>query len=127
VTRAPPWRSAGFPKETNMTRVARQLLVRLLALVACAALILPAGPAAAQAGRFDRPALDSMLAPIALYPDSLLSHVLMAATYPEEVEEAASWLRARPGLSGDAAVGHRNDHDRDQARRHEQGNALVLG
>ena len=100
-----------------MTRVARQLLIRLLALVACAALILPAGPAAAQAGRFDRPSLDSMLAPIALYPDALLSHVLMAATYPEEVEDAANWLRARPGLSGDAAVRTADDQDWDPAVR----------
>lgn len=54
--------------------------------------------------RFERHALDSMLAPIALYPDHLLSQVLMAATYPQEVEEAAHWARERPGLSGDAAV-----------------------
>ena len=33
--------------------------------------------------------LDQMLAPIALYPDRLLSQVLMAATYPLEVAEAA--------------------------------------
>jgi hypothetical protein len=53
---------------------------------------------------FDQPALESMLAPIALYPDQLLSHVLMAATYPDEVEAAARWTRERPGLSADAAV-----------------------
>jgi DNA segregation ATPase FtsK/SpoIIIE-like protein len=48
--------------------------------------------------------LDQMLAPIALYPDALLSQVLMAATYPIEVVEAARWTRANPGLRGDAAV-----------------------
>ena len=48
--------------------------------------------------------LDQMLAPIALYPDSLLSQVLMAATYPLEVVEAARWSAANPGLKGDAAV-----------------------
>jgi hypothetical protein len=32
--------------------------------------------------------LDQLLAPIALYPDSLLSNVLMASTYPMEVVEA---------------------------------------
>jgi hypothetical protein len=48
--------------------------------------------------------LDQMLAPIALYPDGLLSQVLMAATYPIEVGEAARWSRANPGLRGDAAV-----------------------
>ena len=35
--------------------------------------------------------LDQMLAPIALYPDALLSQVLMASTYPVEVVEAARW------------------------------------
>jgi len=48
--------------------------------------------------------LDSMLAPIALYPDSLLSQVLMAATYPLEVVQAARWSKANPKLSGDEAV-----------------------
>ena len=48
--------------------------------------------------------LDQMLAPIALYPDALLSQVLMAATYPLEVVEAARWSQANPNLKGDAAV-----------------------
>ena len=48
--------------------------------------------------------LDQMLAPIALYPDSLLSQILMAATYPQDVFEAASWSRANPELRGDTAV-----------------------
>jgi len=48
--------------------------------------------------------LDSILAPIALYPDSLLSQILMAATYPLEVVQAARWSKANPGLSGDDAV-----------------------
>jgi len=37
--------------------------------------------------------LDQMLAPIALYPDSLVAQILMAATYPLEVVEADRWLR----------------------------------
>src|SRR5713101_7584232 len=48
--------------------------------------------------------LDQMLAPIALYPDALLSQSLMAATYPLEVVEAARWSRANPNLKGDRAV-----------------------
>jgi hypothetical protein len=48
--------------------------------------------------------LDQMLAPVALYPDDLLSQVLMAATYPLEVVEAARWSKANPSLKGDAAV-----------------------
>src|ERR1017187_8206932 len=53
---------------------------------------------------FTQQELDQMLAPIALYPDSLLSQILMAATYPLEVVEAARWSRANPALNGDAAV-----------------------
>ena len=48
--------------------------------------------------------LDQMLAPIALYPDSLLTQILMASTYPLEVVQAARWSRANPGVTGDQAV-----------------------
>jgi hypothetical protein len=48
--------------------------------------------------------LDQMLAPIALYPDELLTQVLMASTYPLEVVQAARWRKdaANAKLSGDA-------------------------
>jgi hypothetical protein len=45
-----------------------------------------------------------MLAPIALYPDGLLAQIMMAATYPLEIVEAARWVQANPTLKGDAAV-----------------------
>jgi hypothetical protein len=57
--------------------------------------------------------LDQMLAPIALYPDALLSQVLMAATYPLEVVEAARWSQANPNLKGDAAVAAVKDKNWD--------------
>ena len=53
---------------------------------------------------FTQQELDQMLAPIALYPDSLLSQILMASTYPLEVVEAARWSKANPNLKGDQAV-----------------------
>jgi hypothetical protein len=37
--------------------------------------------------------LDNLLAPIALYPDPLLAQALVAATFPDQVEEAARWVR----------------------------------
>ena len=78
---------------------------RLFALLAALALALAQGGAHAQpAYSFSQQELDQMLAPIALYPDALLSQILMASTYPLEVVEAARWSRARPGLSGDDAV-----------------------
>lgn len=48
--------------------------------------------------------LDQMLAPVALYPDVLLSQVLMAASYPLEVVQAARWSRQNPRLQGEDAV-----------------------
>ena len=53
---------------------------------------------------FTQQELDQMLAPIALYPDSLLSQILMASTYPIETVQAARWSRANPNLTGDQAV-----------------------
>src|SRR5262250_1642075 len=46
--------------------------------------------------------LDGLVAPIALYPDPLISQILVAATYPLEVVEAYQWLQRNPGLSGPA-------------------------
>ena len=65
----------------------------------------PAAPTP-QAPRFSRAELDQLLAPIALYPDQLLSQILMASTYPLEVVEAARWVsvRANRALKGDALV-----------------------
>ncbi|MDM0117944.1 DUF3300 domain-containing protein [Variovorax sp. J22R133] len=53
---------------------------------------------------FSQAQLDQMMAPIALYPDALLSQVLMAATYPAEVADAARWSKTHSKESGDAAV-----------------------
>jgi hypothetical protein len=39
--------------------------------------------------------LDALVAPIALYPDTLLAEVLMASVYPIEVVQADAWRRRR--------------------------------
>jgi hypothetical protein len=46
--------------------------------------------------------LAQLVAPIALYPDELLSDVLQASTYPVEIVEAARWYEANKSLTGDA-------------------------
>lgn len=51
---------------------------------------------------FSNEELTQMLAPIALYPDTLLSQILMAATYPFEVVEAERWMTKNPYTKGDA-------------------------
>jgi len=45
--------------------------------------------------------LDALLAPIALYPDTLLAQVLMASTYPLEVVQAERWATEHKNLDGD--------------------------
>jgi hypothetical protein len=43
--------------------------------------------------------LEQLVAPIALYPDALVSQILMASTYPLEVVAAARWVQANPRVS----------------------------
>src|SRR5437899_3256587 len=46
--------------------------------------------------------LDSLVAPIALYPDPLLSQTLVASTYPLEVVQLQQWLEKNNSLKGTA-------------------------
>jgi len=46
--------------------------------------------------------LQQLVAPIALYADSLVAQILAAATFPEQVVEADRWVQANPDLKGDA-------------------------
>jgi hypothetical protein len=64
----------------------------------------PQTAAADESKTFTAAQLDQLLAPIALYPDPLLAQILMAATYPLEVLEAANWSKNNPTLTGDAAL-----------------------
>ena len=45
--------------------------------------------------------LEALVAPIALYPDALLSEIFMASTYPLEVVEAERWVGKNKNLKGD--------------------------
>jgi len=45
--------------------------------------------------------IEQLVAPIALYPDSLLSQIFMASTYPLEVVEASRWAKQNQNLKGD--------------------------
>ncbi len=48
--------------------------------------------------------LDNLLAPIALYPDPLLAQVLPAATFPDQIDDAARYVRA----SGTDGIDYQN-------------------
>jgi uncharacterized membrane protein YgcG len=54
---------------------------------------------------FKKEELESIVAPIALYPDALLAQIFMASTYPLEIVEAARWSKANPSVKGDAVAG----------------------
>ena len=44
--------------------------------------------------------LYQLVAPIALFPDNLLAHVLAASTYPDQVSAAYEWLQQNHNLQG---------------------------
>lgn len=63
-----------------------------------------AQPAPVVAPTYTAAQIDQWTAPIALYPDALLSQILMASTYPSNVIQAAQWSQDNPKLQGDAAI-----------------------
>ena len=57
--------------------------------------------------------LAQLLAPIALYPDTLLTHILIAATYPIEVIEAYRWVNSNEQLSTQQIIDRSSNKDWD--------------
>ncbi|WP_027801717.1 DUF3300 domain-containing protein [Paraburkholderia dilworthii] len=84
----------------------RATLIALVLLAGLPVMLDLAAPAAhAQtAANVSNQQLDSLTAPIALYPDALLAQVLMASTFPQDVAAAAAWSKANPNTKGDDAV-----------------------
>lgn len=90
-----------------------QIMQKLMAAV-LAVLILPmgtilsaaqeqqAGTPAAQDAKISDQQLDSLVAPIALFPDPLLSQTLVASTYPLEIVQLQQWLEQNKGLKDKA-------------------------
>jgi hypothetical protein len=60
----------------------------------------PAGPAPPPEQLLAPQQLQDLVAPVALYPDTLLSEILVASTYPLEVVEAQQWLGQNRALTG---------------------------
>src|SRR5687768_16023974 len=59
----------------------------------------------AQPATFKKEEIEQLVAPIALYPDSLVAQVLMASTYPLEVVSAARWVKDNPAVKEQALEG----------------------
>ena len=78
----------------------------LLALALSPSTVLAQEPIPVEAGQpvsmLSPNQLDGLVAPIALYPDPLISQILVASEYPLEVVQAYQWLQQNPGLSGPA-------------------------
>src|SRR5262245_9047412 len=84
-----------------MKKIPKQLLVWLLAVL----MIWPWPlrlDAQETATVFKPEEIEQLVASIALYPDELISQILMASTYPLEVVQAARWAKANTTLKGDA-------------------------
>jgi hypothetical protein len=91
-----------------------QKLVLGLMMVMPLLAVSPASLAAEQDGvEFSQAELDQMLAPIALYPDALLSQVLIASTYPLEVIQADRWVRSNKDLKAEDALKFAENKDWD--------------
>jgi hypothetical protein len=73
----------------------------------------PSGQPAPSAAPLPPEQLENLVAPIALYPDPLLSQVLVAATYPLEVVEAQQWLQNNRNLSGQQLLDAARDQNWD--------------
>ncbi|HEY4997785.1 MAG TPA: DUF3300 domain-containing protein, partial [Usitatibacter sp.] len=96
-----------------MNLLAKRVWIFLLGLALAATAAFGQAPEPQARPAYTQPELEQMLAPIALYPDPLLSQILIAASYPLEVVQAARWSRSFPGLRGEDAVKAVDDKDWD--------------
>jgi len=83
-----------MPHFDRKTRIIRAVLT--VALLAAGSALAQAPPA------YSPEQLDKMVSRIALYPDPLLAQVLAAATFPDQIPEAAKWADQHHYLTGDA-------------------------
>jgi hypothetical protein len=83
----------------------RRPLTKALAVFLTFLLLVPQAVVAQSESKekpFKQEELDQLLAPVALYPDSLVAQILMASTYPLEVVQAERWAKQNESLTGDA-------------------------
>jgi len=99
-----------------------KVLEMVMVLFLCTILAVPPGLLAqgdqGQTASDEEPALrpeeiDQLVAPIALYPDSLLAQVLASSTYPLEIVQAARFVEQNKGLKGEKLMQAAKDKDWD--------------
>jgi hypothetical protein len=94
-----------------------------IALLLCVALVFSANPVAfavaqqskstSDNAKLPNDQLDSLVAPIALYPDPLLAQILAASTYPLEIVQLSQWMQNNSKLTGDKAAAEVKKQDWD--------------
>ena len=104
--------AAGVVERTDKLHIAQQALASLLTLVLLFAawpqsLVAQAPPGPLQVPpappytQLTPEELQQLVAPIALYPDSLVAQVLAASTFPEQVVDTDRWVQSHPDLKGE--------------------------
>jgi len=93
---------AGFAWHRMGMRVFAPLLALFFAAVPLVAQQNVQPPAQAPYAQQAPEELGRLVAPIALYPDSLVAQVLAASTFPEQIVEADRWVQAHPDMKGEA-------------------------
>src|SRR5215475_11547461 len=94
--------SARIPSKQLIAVMCSILLVRAVPPSVAQEQAQPQAQAAAQNPKIPNDQLDSLVAPIALYPDPLLAQVLAASTYPLEIMQLQQWLAKNSGLKDKA-------------------------
>jgi uncharacterized membrane protein YgcG len=74
----------------------------------------PPPPAEAYA-RMSKGQLQRLVAPIALYPDSLIAQVLAASTFPSQLVDANEWVKSHQGLNATDLAAQANDQPWDNS------------
>ena len=106
--RSRDWRGSFDRLEYKMqTRISTRIVLSLVVTALLFANVIGTSQAQAQnstdaASSFSSEELGQIVAPIALYPDSLVSQILMASTYPLEVVQADRWTKSNKEIEGKA-------------------------
>ena len=111
------WEAVQMALSKIFSQHGRSLAWRAAAAFCAAVLVgLPLPPIIAQQQSdavFKQEELEQILAPIALHPDSLVSQILMASTYPLEVVQAERWAKQNASLKADALTAALEKQDWD--------------
>src|ERR1700691_1368755 len=84
------------------TKAAVVILVSALAILTAVPILAQAPPPSQAPPYFPPTQLDQMVARVALYPDPLLAQIFAAATYPDQIPDAARWADQHHYLTGQA-------------------------